>query len=59
MEFFINQNSTLPPLKMELINDGRNDFHKFFEEQGRRRNVNHEQVFPEMSDFFELCKEYI
>jgi len=31
MEFFINQNSTLPPLKMELINDGRNDFHKFFE----------------------------
>jgi len=31
MEFFINQNSTLPPLKMELINDGRNDFKKFFE----------------------------
>jgi hypothetical protein len=30
MEFFINQNSTLPILKMELINDGRNDFHKFF-----------------------------
>ena len=31
MEFFINQNSILPPLKMELINNGRNDFSKFFE----------------------------
>ena len=31
MEFFINQHSTLPKLKMELINDGRNDFRKFYE----------------------------
>lgn len=31
MEFFINKNSTLPVLKLELIQDGRNDFHKFFE----------------------------
>ncbi len=31
MEFFINKNSTLPKLKMELVNDGRNDFRKFFE----------------------------
>lgn len=31
MEFFINKNSTLPVLKLELINDGRNDFHKFYE----------------------------
>lgn len=31
MEFFINKNSTLPKLKMELINDGRNDFRKFYE----------------------------
>ena len=31
MEFFINKNSTLPVLKLELIRDGRNDFHKFFE----------------------------
>ena len=30
MEFFINKNSTLPTLRMELIQDGRNDFHKFF-----------------------------
>jgi len=31
MEFFINKNATLPILKLELIQDGRNDFHKFFE----------------------------
>lgn len=29
MEFNINKNSTLPKLKLELIKDGRNDFHKF------------------------------
>ena len=31
MEFSINKNSTLPILKMELIQDGRNDFYKFHE----------------------------
>jgi hypothetical protein len=31
MEFFINKNATLPILKLELIQDGRNDFNKFFE----------------------------
>lgn len=31
MEFFINKNSTLPVLKLELINDGRNDYNRFFE----------------------------
>jgi hypothetical protein len=31
MEYFINKNSTLPVLKLELIRDGRNDFEKFFE----------------------------
>ena len=30
-EFYINKNSTLPLLKMELINDGRTDFNKFHE----------------------------
>lgn len=30
-EFYINKNSTLPLLKMELINDGRNDFNRFYE----------------------------
>jgi hypothetical protein len=31
MEFFILKNSTLPKLKMELVNDGRNDFRNFYE----------------------------
>jgi len=31
MEFFINKGATLNVLKMELIQDGRNDFHKFYE----------------------------
>ena len=31
MEFHINKNSTLPKLKLELIQDGRNDFQKFHE----------------------------
>lgn len=31
MEFFINKNASLPTLKLELIQDGRNDFYKFFE----------------------------
>jgi hypothetical protein len=31
MVFNINKNATLPTLRLELINDGRNDFHKFHE----------------------------
>jgi hypothetical protein len=31
MEFFINKDAELPVLKLELIQDGRNDFRKFFE----------------------------
>ena len=31
MEFFINKGATLNVLKMELIQDGRNDFQRFFE----------------------------
>lgn len=30
-EFYINQNSELPVLRMEIINDGRDDYHKFYE----------------------------
>lgn len=29
MDFFINKNSTLPILKLELVKDGRNDYKKF------------------------------
>lgn len=30
-EFYINKNSVLPHIRMELINDGRHDFNKFYE----------------------------
>lgn len=30
-EFYINSSATLPVLRMELINDGRNDYNKFYE----------------------------
>jgi len=30
-EFYINKNSTLPLLKMELLCDGRTDFNKFYQ----------------------------
>lgn len=30
-EFYINKDATLPLLKMELINNGRYDFNKFYE----------------------------
>lgn len=30
-EFYINKNSILPCLRLELIQDGRHDFNKFFE----------------------------
>ena len=29
--FYINQHSTLPSLRMELIQDGRHDFNKFYD----------------------------
>ena len=44
MDFFINKNSTLPVLKLELIQDGRNDFEKFFE---KIQNAN---IYFSMSD---------
>ncbi len=31
MEFFINKNASLPTLKLELIQDGRNDYHSFYQ----------------------------
>lgn len=36
--------------------DGRIDFWNFFNEQDRRRGNSFVQVFPEMKDFFDLCK---
>ena len=31
MEFFINKGATLNVLKLQLIQDGRNDFNRFFD----------------------------
>lgn len=44
MVFNINKNATLPQLKLELINDGRNDFQKFHEE------VQNANIFFTMTD---------
>ena len=41
----------------QKIQEGRKDFWNFFKEQDRRRNVDFEAAFPEMADFFALCKE--
>ena len=44
MDFNINKNSTLNRLKLELINDGRNSFHKFHEK------VQNADIFFTMTD---------
>jgi hypothetical protein len=44
MEFFINKNAELPVLKLELIQDGRNDFNKFFE------SIQNANIYFSMSD---------
>ncbi len=41
----------------EKIHEGRKDFWNFFKEQDRRRNIDFESTFPEMNDFFQLCKQ--
>lgn len=44
MEFYINKGATLNPLKLELIQDGRNDFGNFFD---KIQNAN---IFFSMTD---------
>ena len=44
MEFYINKNSTLPKLKLELIQDGRTDFHHFHEK------IQNSKIYFTMSD---------
>lgn len=41
----------------EKISEGRKDFWNFFNEQDRRRGTDFKSMFPEMKEFFELCKE--
>ena len=41
----------------ERILEGRKDFYNWFKEYDRRRNVNFLETFPEMKDFYNMCKE--
>ena len=50
MEFHINKNSTLPVLKLELINDGRNDFRKFNDKIQNATIISHEQIYPYLEE---------
>jgi organic radical activating enzyme len=45
------------PYDEEKIRQGRVDFYRWFTEYDRRRDVNFLETFPEMEDFFMLCKE--
>lgn len=43
----------------ERIKEGRKDFYNWFTEYDRRRNVNFLETFPEMTNFWELCKSNV
>jgi len=47
----------LVPETNAKLSDLRSDFYLFFNEHDKRRNVNFLEVFPEMKDFWELCKK--
>ena len=39
------------------INEGRKDFYNWFTEYDRRRGTSFSETFPEMMDFYNLCKQ--
>jgi organic radical activating enzyme len=41
----------------EKIKEGRIDFYRWFTEYDRRREVNFVETFPEMSNFWNMCKQ--
>lgn len=41
------------------ITEGRKDFYNWFTEYDKRRNTNLLETFPEMTEFWELCKSYV
>lgn len=41
----------------ERVKEGRIDFYNWFTEYDRRRTVNFNETFPDMKDFWELCKK--
>lgn len=44
------------PVSEEKIRQGRRDFYSFFTENDRRLGTNLLEVFPEYTDFYNLCK---
>lgn len=51
---WMEQGDELPP---EKIKRDRADFYRFFSEHDLRRGTNFLEIFPEMEDFWVLCKE--
>tara|TARA_B110000503_G_scaffold104062_1_gene155295 strand:+ start:5682 stop:7046 length:1365 start_codon:yes stop_codon:yes gene_type:complete len=41
------------------ITEGRKDFYNWFTEYDKRRNTNLLETFPEMTEFWKLCKSYV
>lgn len=46
------------PQDPQQLTQDRADFYKFFSEHDRRRNTNFLQTFPEMREFWSMCKYY-
>jgi hypothetical protein len=40
------------------VNSARADFYRFFSEHDRRRNTNFIETFPEMTTFWQECKQH-
>ena len=45
------------PIDPKIVQDGRRDFYVFFTENDRRLGTNLLEVFPEYTEFYNLCKE--
>ena len=45
------------PVSTEKIRNGRRDFYVFFTENDKRLNTNLLKVFPEYTEFYNLCKQ--
>jgi hypothetical protein len=45
------------PVDQDKIRRGRRDFYVFFTENDKRLGTNLLELFPEYTDFYQLCKE--
>jgi hypothetical protein len=46
------------PLDQDYVTKQQADFYRFFSEHDRRRNTNFLTAFPEMREFWSMCKYY-